>query len=151
MHGFLLRIPEPSGVGGWSPSPLGPARVGGMAPARGTGIAARILLGSQGALWIVLAALIVVPRDGSSATAAPVIVALLMVVNAAVFIGASLALPRLGRVPFLLLAIFVGANAVLAVTDQVGVLDVLVLAADVVTLVLLLICRRPFPALRRKS
>lgn len=101
----------------------------------------RILLGAQGVLWIVLTAILVFRRDGASAASAPVFVPLLMALNAAVFIGASLVLPRLGRVPALLLAAFIAANAVLSVTDQVGTLDVLVLAADIATLVLLLILR----------
>jgi hypothetical protein len=102
----------------------------------------RILLGAQGVLWIVLTAILVFRRVGASAASAPVVVPLLMAMNAAVFLGASLVLPRLGRVPVLLLAAFIVANTILSVTDQVGTLDVLVLAVDIATLVLLLILHR---------
>jgi membrane associated rhomboid family serine protease len=52
----------------------------------------RILLGAQGALWIVLTAILVFRRDRASAMSAPVVVPLLMAMNAAVFLGASFVL-----------------------------------------------------------
>jgi hypothetical protein len=103
----------------------------------------RILLGTNGTLWVVLGVTSLVRQAGGSSTTSPdgLLVAL-MFGNAAILITLALRL-RATRVWMPRMAfLWVGVNLALSFTDEVGLADVVVGSLNALTLFVLAAFRR---------
>ena len=105
-------------------------------------VSTRLLLAAQGVLWIILAFVYLVQFGGPAFEVADLAMPILMAANAAGFLLAAWALAKIPRWLFYGLLAYVGINGILAVTDEVGLLDLAVLVMDAATMGLLLVCRR---------
>ena len=104
---------------------------------------AQMLLRLNGLLWIGLGVYSIAPISDEHAVLAWVVVGL-MFANALVLLWVAWGIGRGSRPLFWLGLAQVGVNLVLAVTDQVGMWDVIVLVLNAVTLGLLFAVRKQF-------
>jgi hypothetical protein len=98
--------------------------------------AARALLAANGLLWLILAAVTVGRPWASGVVLAPAsyVLALLMLGNALALFGLALWLRPESTTSLVAAAVWVTVNLALSITDQVGVMDVLVAILNAVTL-----------------
>jgi hypothetical protein len=97
---------------------------------------ARILLALNGLIWLLLAVLTLLRRDG--APPGLVIIAVLMVANAGAMLLAAWFVTR-GRIFYFLTLALLLVNVLLTFTDQFGLLDLLTLLVDLFLLTILLL------------
>ena len=99
----------------------------------------RCLVALNGVIWVLLAVVGLLRTSAASSTM--VIIYLLALADAAVLLWLAWRLGRPSRWVYYLALAVISVNAVLSITDQLGLADIAVLCLNLVTLALLLAAR----------
>jgi hypothetical protein len=115
-----------------------------MSGTAGPVLVARALFAVNGAAWILLGIVSLVRLASADGTGVPWIVAVLMFGNAAALAWLAWVLGKRRTVWYLVAVAVLAVNILLSVTDEFGLLDLVVLLADGALLILLLAARTRF-------
>lgn len=111
-----------------------------------------VLLVAKSILWLAFAGGYFVRQGGlADLGASSIVMPILMVIDALAYVLIAWGLARNPRIVFLIAAPFLVVNAVLSVTDEFGLFDLIVLVLDLVILGLLLLARRSWPRLTEEA
>lgn len=102
---------------------------------------ARVLLLLSAITWCAFSAWYFMRPNTTTST---IVVAVLMLVNSAIFAALAWLIAKKNQWIFYFAVLFLAVHIVLTITDQFGILDLLVLVIDMVTLGILLLNRRLF-------
>jgi hypothetical protein len=102
--------------------------------------------GLDAAFWVFMGVvgLILGARPPGGISTLRLIYSLMMLVNAIILAGLAWGLTLRNRLIYILAVLFILANAVLSITDQVGLLDLISLAIHIGLLVLLFLAKEVF-------
>ncbi len=108
--------------------------------------AAQILLYNNAVIWVGFAAwtILRLATRSSSQQAGYMVIALLMLGNAGAFLLAGLGLSKPNRLSWLFAMAVLAVNIVLTFTDEVGALDLITAALDIIIVGLLIATRKQF-------